>query len=592
MRFARAVLVLSVWGLGSYLWAQDKPQLLIGVSLDKTAAVPRNRLAMRPNIEQPFYFFVKNPTNKDGKFTVLVGEQRAEMSVEKGETKLVKFGKPMPPPAAATAATAPPPVADAKPVWVDLKSAPPTLLVQLLQIVDDKPQELESKELAFDLLVPQAYVDDPIVTFASEEPGKNQLTVKVKSKPKDKFSGPPCTVQLLLTPELAGGLLQPVSRDADFQGVLTRPEDEVTLFAKDLRFKPATPPKGQIYLTVDGYERAFIFDFDFNQLSAPIKPREAGEKYRVLAPRTAPAGAKIPVRVEVDYSSKSDEPLELALGKEDGGQFQIKAIKELQGSREKKVHFRPGGPDGSLVFQTEVKDWVTEVDTAGVLGVRTLRVRLKDAGEKPIEGKATIVIDSTAPEEVQIVDAPATALQGAYVNFKATGKDPESGIEEVVFFLGKPPADGKLPPTLDTYKAAIGEKDHWSAKVPMPSDRKGPTLVSVQFVNAAGMTTFASATVTILDPAAPKPPLPPGKIEGTLLEGDRPQPKLDVSLLDAKGTEVGKTKTKDDGTFAFDDVAPGSYKVTAVKTASVTKAEQAVAVKSGETAKVEAKLFR
>ena len=38
----------------------------------------------------------------------------------------------------------------------------------------------------------------------------------------------------------------------------------------------------------------------------------------------------------------------------------------------------------------------------------------------------------------------------------------------------------------------------------MPADKKGPAVISVQFVNNAGMTTFASTTVTVVDPNDPK----------------------------------------------------------------------------------------
>jgi hypothetical protein len=98
-----------------------------------------------------------------------------------------------------------------------------------------------------------------------------------------------------------------------------------------------------------------------------------------------------------------------------------------------------------------------------------------------------------------------------------------------------------------------------------------------------------------LDPSAPKPPPKPGKIEGTILEGasddERPQANLEVVLRDEKGAEKAKAKTDEKGKFVFDNVEPGKYKITTVKTASVTKAEKAVEVKAGETVTVKASLF-
>ena len=77
-----------------------------------------------------------------------------------------------------------------------------------------------------------------------------------------------------------------------------------------------------------------------------------------------------------------------------------------------------------------------------------------------------------------------------------------------------------------------------------------------------------------------------------MFEGDRPQANLEVVLKDDKGKDKDKAKTKKDGSFAFEDVAPGNYSVATSKEASVTKGESSVKVVSDKTAKVEVKLFR
>jgi hypothetical protein len=565
--------------------------VLIGKSPDSSKASGLTEsFAMRPGIEQPVYFFVNNPTNTDGKFSIVVAGAAAEVSVPAGKTQQVTFAKPAPaaPPAPPPGTTAPP--ADVKPPWTDLKDSPPVLAVQLLE----EGKEIESRKIALTLVPPTSYLVAPEVKFENfGKAGKNRLSVRVKTDPK--FISPDCVVQLVLPPERIEGLVLPVTRDADLRGVLSKPDQEVLLFARDLRFLPGVKPKAEIYLTVDGYQHAYTYETEFSPIGeATVTPRGTGENYRIVVRPSGPAGEKLPVRIEADNCPNPNDDLELALGIDRAGHFEKSVVKILHGCRDKKVRFRADSADGALIFQTEVNDWVENIDTAGVLGKRTLRVRpLKQADDETApEGRADIILDSTPPEDLQIINPPATAFQGAFVAFKASGKDDESDIKEVVFFLGKPPADGKLPPTLDTYKATRDATGNWNADVPMPSDKKGPTLVSALFTNGAGLSASASATVTVLDPAAPAPPPKPGKIEGKLLEGDRPQAKLDVTLLDDKGAEKGKTKTKDDGTFVFENVPAGKYKVTATKTASVTKAEQPVEVKPGETAKVEAKLFR
>jgi hypothetical protein len=474
---------------------------------------------------------------------------------------------------------------------VDLEGSPAKVSVQLLQ--DGVVEPIENRDLTVEL-----YLVGLVRSEAKYDGNTKELSLDVKLK---EFDGPPCTVQLVLLPGPGRipGLRTPLSGDAELQAVLGK-GGETKLYARDLKLTGGDT-KGQFYLSVDGYQHAKVFNVDFAQTDKPVTAVEGSERYRILADASAPAGAKVPVRIEVDESGEPNAWLELALGRGTGANFVKSTVIPLHGSQDKKTRFAPGGPDGSLIFQIEVKDWVVELDTAGAIGRRVLRVARLDATGNVVpgmEGSKTIILDSTPPEEVQFRDPPATALLGATVPFKATGKDPESGetpdtgIAEVVFFLGKPPTDGKFPPTLDTYKATQDAKGVWTASVPMPSDKKGPTLVSVQFVNYAGMSTFASTTVKVLDPNDPKAAVLPGKIAGKVFEGDRLQAGLPVVLFDDKGKEKDKGKTKDDGTFAFEDVAPGNYSVGTAKEASRTKALEAVKVEAEKTTTVELKLYR
>ena len=53
-----------------------------------------------------------------------------------------------------------------------------------------------------------------------------------------------------------------------------------------------------------------------------------------------------------------------------------------------------------------------------------------------------------------------------------------------------------------------------------------------------------------------------------------------------------KTKTKEDGSFTFEDVPPGNYTVGTAKEADRTKAASPVKVVSDDTTKVKLKLYR
>ena len=85
---------------------------------------------------------------------------------------------------------------------------------------------------------------------------------------------------------------------------------------------------------------------------------------------------------------------------------------------------------------------------------------------------------------------------------------------------------------------------------------------------------------------------------GRLALGD-----LEVVLRDAKEPtdpkapkppDKKKTKTKDDGSYLFEDIDPGEYTVSAEKVESggISKDKQKVTVEAGKTAKADLELVR
>jgi hypothetical protein len=72
-----------------------------------------------------------------------------------------------------------------------------------------------------------------------------------------------------------------------------------------------------------------------------------------------------------------------------------------------------------------------------------------------------------------------------------------------------------------------------------------------------------------------------GNIQGTVVEGPRPQANLDVELLDAHGKPAKMAKTTADGTYAFQGVAAGDYTISVVKPSSQRKGQAPVKVEPG-----------
>ncbi|MBY0233036.1 MAG: carboxypeptidase regulatory-like domain-containing protein, partial [Gemmataceae bacterium] len=83
------------------------------------------------------------------------------------------------------------------------------------------------------------------------------------------------------------------------------------------------------------------------------------------------------------------------------------------------------------------------------------------------------------------------------------------------------------------------------------------------------------------------------RIAGMVVEGDRPQAGLRVTLRDATGKALLETTTNVEGAWEFKGLEKGSYTVGSRKSASATRARKAVEVGEGEEKLgVELKLFR
>lgn len=116
------------------------------------------------------------------------------------------------------------------------------------------------------------------------------------------------------------------------------------------------------------------------------------------------------------------------------------------------------------------------------------------------------------------------------------------------------------------------------------TDRAGKLQVSRIETPVVGVPVVpAPSNPPVVVPAAPAVLVPGGSMTGIVMEGDRPQPTIGVELRTQDGKVVATTRTAPDGTFAFRNVAPGTYVACVDKIASQTKGESLVTIKSGKT---------
>jgi Carboxypeptidase regulatory-like domain len=588
----------------------DKSTAKILISYDqKVAPTPQQIIVLRPNIEQPVYLYVSNPgpdiiKNVAVKLVKVLPDNTpqtiAETKVPKlqpGERERLVFGKPAPPAPAG------------KPIpWPELEG-PPFRFEIWAQDADAK--EPSKTPVAVKIMDPREYMTASDLNY---QVGPQRFSVTIQSS-KEIFRGPPAVVQLVLSPEVIPGLLTGKKSGA-YQQFITEAGQKVQLVADKLQFKGTPPEHGRIYVTVDGFKRAFIFNNSFTE-GAPV-PLSGGTRARIVAPRYAVPGAKLAVRLEVD----NPPPLgggfvDLGFDRAGNGQF---AEDLLPGFREQHVFFVPEGPKGGMAFKTVVHDWASEEDTAEVYGPRQFRVQLYDRDPKtggkgklidlvdevsdqakteerlplfagqpdspyaPLtfdaEKKAVlaeVILDGTEPEGLKFVGWPKQLVRGKTLPLKATAFDKESGIRKVTFFLGEP-VDNKLPPkaVVAVGKPGAPGADVWEGELPIPTAKPGTFDVSVQFTNGAGLSATETVRIELVD--APKGSKKGTTIKGTVFDDDRTPPGVAVTLADDKGVAKAVTKTKDKGQFVFEGVAPGSYFIVAVRSADRTRGQTSVLV--------------
>jgi hypothetical protein len=570
---------------------------------DKAA---RAELQLRPNVEQKFFVYLQNNNPADETVTVevLAGEPEEVVARSKpvpakaGGKTFVDFAPPPPenPPAGKPAT---PPAPPALPALAEVKGP------LKLRLRDKENKELGKPE-TLNVARPADYLERPVIEF--DPANKNRLTVLLQAKAQE-FGGPPCRVDLLLRPDRIPGLVVGPDSKGTRGGFLLRPGGKLALTAEELTFTESGKT-GLVYLTIDGYQRAFTFSTDFPRGSVSTPDLIQTPIVRLNAPPVANPAVPYPVGLEVDNTPR-DARVELGFDRDNNGEFREEdgEITLLRGDRRERLFLNAAVPEGCLLLRPEVEDWSAQLDLKGIEGKRTVRLRvLKPEGEgrwAPLdlrdsekwetvqEVKKTIILDGSPPQGLRFVDFPEQLVRGDPLPVKAVARDEQSQIQKVVFFLGKPGPDGKLPPTAVPVPGKLAEKDKdlWTAALDAPTDQKAKLEVTVQATNGANLTASETVVIKLVD--APAGGVKLGTIEGDVVQGERKQPGVAVSLLDPLNVVKDSTSTDEKGHYVFKDVLPGAYRAVAAKSSDNTRGAANVTVQAGQKKTgVDVKLFR
>ena len=569
----------------------ERIEILLSVN-PREPADPLEELRLRPlKSRQAYYVYLRNPSAKvrkvmvqlaSGQAAVPGGEAKVELAAN--ETKQIRFTAPSaPPPPPPPSGGAAPPAAEGG-VFTELSG---DLKVRLLdlddrnKIIDERSYRVRVASAADYTKVASIQFTPPTQRDQSLGTSKNKLTVTLQATPA--LTGAPCPVELLLPPSRIPGFLS--AKSGTMRGQLS-PRGEVTLYAENLQFADGLPEEGYVYLSVDGDERAYVFHTTCARLGEPTSPREDTlPGLRLAAGRFAASGGSPSVTLEVDHPPPGAS-VELSLGHYQDGNFEPEATYKKPTAKRQRIACSPASTDGALLFEASTGDWVIQPETGKIVGARVLRGRLLDKEGVPLRTVyETLTLDDAAPKGLQFVDPPKLAKKDAPLTLKAVAGPSVSGVNEVFFFVGKevqgkPPQGAALVPAhpLDDAKTT------WEATLPLRVAAAGPADFTVQFVNRAGQSAFATTTIELIDGDPEK--VLPGRIEGVVMEGSTPIPGLTVSLRNEKNVELQTTTTDDNGVYKFEKLTPGKYLLFTSRKSNKRQGSAVVNVTAEQTTKV------
>ncbi|MFO0938019.1 MAG: carboxypeptidase-like regulatory domain-containing protein [Gemmataceae bacterium] len=443
-----------------------------------------------------------------------------------------------------------------------------------------------------------------------------QVEITPKTSDAAKFTDVPAKVRLDLRPQ-ANPDLELEKAKGTFEADLPL-DGKATLFVENVKYQTAPDKKirkdniqdsnsnfSVVGISIDGYERAFLLKTNFEGTPVPLTGPYANV---LLSSKMQTPGKPVQVSVETNNLSGKDVKFEVdRVG--DGKSFEL--IRNYKGTtRQNVIYLKTGGENDAIVLNPVSKDESIDFATANVIGKRSFRIEAVSKSEtqaEPIVANGELIIDKTAPYDVQLSNVPSKKelVVDSEMKLQAVGKDDESGIRKVFFYVGEAPnLDGKAVPggkvvegvvVDEGAKPGVPQVATFRVKEPLRlPGAKGETKIGVLYVNGVGLGTISEQTIFVTEAEVPKKKTT-GSIEGRVVQGTRAQPGLPVTLSDATGKVVVKSATSDaDGKFKFEELAPGTYTVSAVKKADANaKGSKTVTVEaSDKPATVEINILR
>jgi len=367
-------------------------------------------------------------------------------------------------------------------------------------------------------------------------------------------------------------------------------------------------------LSVDDYPRAFLFRVPCQESGRDLAPEDDLMAIRVKSPvmdtaYKAPA-ASIDVVAEVDLPrAAEDDPtaeIELGFDTDRDREFRGEATKRLVGDRQVANQLAQLAPGGKVVVRPQVTDFHLSLAPPGLVNNRVGvlgRILWGDraAWSEPRE----IVLDGAPPriERVRVKPAGVAAI-GSQVEVSCLALDGDlSGVASVEMTIdqqGTAEFEGNLPPT----PAKLGADRRWTAQLDTTPIGAGTYRVLIRATDQVGNVSDVDSTggVRLLsaETIAAERRRATNRVAGAVqygrsgfggitvtLEAVPPDPAEAAAAPPAPPPEpIPAVATDDQGSFLFERVPPGKYKLTAegVVRNKVRRAEAEVTVEPAPTA--------
>jgi hypothetical protein len=477
---------------------------------------PPRQANLRPNQETPYHIYVRNPKDADEKLTVqLVSGDKgkevvaafATMTVPAGKTKHVSLeaNKLLLPPAI-------PPVtgADGK----TIASPPPSIKLgkqPRIRVLDAKGKTLD-EDVNIDKTVIGDLADVKPATIDGKAVSTETKLVLQVSRKDGKVTGAPIAVKL--TPRNGNGEAIPAAKLAIdgnvLEGVLAVQDGEDGAKALQLSLQTeALPKNGFVDVSIDGYARAYVFDFK----GAPKALCIAG------VPSFATPGKPIAASLIVT-DPQADEKF---------------GVKFIRGPGSEEIRYTPArneyfsvriGENGEAILASHVHDGTVEFTTAGMYGAKTF-IPVRTAAKATAPTPTIVRFDATAPAfdgkneknvkaELRVSTGsptePMTWVEkkwfapGQVVRVTLVPTESESTIdlESVRLYMGeKPGADGKAAPGSQVAPGKASGNGY-SAEFTIPANHSAEKLkVGIIAANTLGLIGGGEADIQV-DPTPPE----------------------------------------------------------------------------------------